>query len=63
MTGSLQTHARATKIAIDRLGFTFEILKEETLEEFDEPPEEGFYIYGCFLDGARWNREEMIIDD
>jgi hypothetical protein len=36
---------------------------EEKLEDFEEPPEEGMYIYGLFLDGARWNRDEMCIDD
>jgi len=63
MTGCLQTHARQHKIAIDRLVFGFQIMKEEKLEDFEEPPEEGMYIYGLFLDGARWNREEMCIDD
>lgn len=63
MTGALQTHARLHKIAIDKLTFSFEILKEEVLEDFECPPEEGMYIYGMFMDGARWNRDEMIIDD
>lgn len=63
MTGCLQTHARQHKIAIDRLTFGFEIMKEEELGDFEEPPEEGMFIYGLFLDGARWNREEMCVDD
>jgi len=63
MTGSLQTHARQHKIPIDKLTFGFEIRKEEGLEDFTEPPEEGMYIYGMYMDGARWNREEMVIDE
>lgn len=51
------------KIPIDKISFGFEIMQQETLEDFEEPPPEGFYIYGMFLDGARWNREEMIIDE
>jgi len=38
-------------------------MKEERLSDFDEPAEEGMYIYCLCLDGARWNREEMCIDD
>jgi dynein heavy chain len=63
MTGCLQTHARQHKIPIDKLTFGFEIMKQEGLADFEEPPEEGMYVYGMFMDGARWNRDEMIIDD
>lgn len=38
-------------------------MTEEKIEDFEEPPPEGFYIYGMFLDGARWNRDEAIIDE
>jgi len=63
MTGCLQTHARQHKIPIDKLTFAFDIMKEEGLEDLAEPPEEGIYIHGMFMDGARWNREDQIIDD
>jgi len=63
MTGSLQTHARLHKIPIDKISFGFQLMIEEKLEDFEESPPEGFYIYGMFLDGARWNRDEQIIDD
>jgi len=32
MTGVLQTHARQYKIAIDKLAFSFMVLREETAE-------------------------------
>jgi dynein heavy chain len=38
-------------------------MEEEYLNDIEEPPPEGFYIYGMFLDGARWNREDRCIDD
>merc|ERR1712072_341042 len=61
MTGCLQTHARLHKIPIDKLAFGFEILKEENLEDFPEAPEEGMYIYGMYMDGARCNRDEILL--
>jgi len=55
LTGVLQTHARQYKIAIDRLDFTFEILEAEGPEQIDEKPEDGVYIYGLFIESARWD--------
>lgn len=63
LTGCLQTHSRQYTIAIDKLDFTFQVMIEEDAQEVDEAPEDGVYIHGMFLDGARWNREEMAIDD
>lgn len=63
MTGVLQTHSRCYKIPIDKLQFSFQVLEAETIDEIDEPPEDGVYIHGFYLDGARYNRDEQIIDD
>lgn len=63
MTGVLQTHARQYKIAIDKLDFAFTILEAEKAEEIEEIPEQGVYIWGLFLDGARWDRENEILTD
>ena len=63
LTGCLQTHARQYKIAIDELAFAFEITEAEQSSEVEERPKDGVLIYGVFLDGARYNREEKVIDD
>jgi dynein heavy chain len=63
MTGVLQTHARNYKIAIDKLAFSFQYLPEEGVEEIEEKPEDGVYIYGLYMDGARYCRENQIITD
>ena len=57
MTGVLQTHARQYKIAIDRLSWAFEILACESKDELEEKPEDGVFIYGLLMDGARWDRD------
>jgi len=63
LTGCLQTHARNYKIAIDRLAFSFQIMAEEEPTEIEESPEDGVYIYGLYMDGARWDRENTIVAD
>ena len=63
LTGVLQTHARQYKIAIDRLDFTFEILEAEGPDEIEQQPEDGVYIYGLFIESARWDREAGHVAD
>lgn len=31
--------------------------------EIDEPPPEGVYIRGLFMEGARWNMDNMVVDE
>jgi len=63
LTGVLQTHARQYKIAIDKLSFAFEILPAERADEIDEKPDDGVFIHGMFIDGARFDRDNQIITD
>eukprot|EP00040_Diaphanoeca_grandis_P037927 m.251570 g.251570 ORF g.251570 m.251570 type:complete len:3992 (+) comp33898_c0_seq1:283-12258(+) len=57
LTGALQNFARKYTLAIDTLDFDFEVLKTQDHEELTEPPADGVYIYGLYVDGARWDRE------
>ncbi|XP_072203968.1 dynein axonemal heavy chain 1 [Excalfactoria chinensis] len=54
LTGTLQNFARRSVISIDNISFSFEVMKESP-SELSRPPSEGCYIYGLFLEGARWD--------
>uniref|UniRef100_A0A671XYF8 Dynein axonemal heavy chain 7 n=1 Tax=Sparus aurata TaxID=8175 RepID=A0A671XYF8_SPAAU len=56
LTGVAQNFARKYTIPIDYIGFEFET-------HMDEKPEEGAYIKGLFMEGARWDRENMVIGE
>ncbi|KAL7390222.1 hypothetical protein ABVT39_017308 [Epinephelus coioides] len=61
LTGVAQNFARKYTIPIDFIGFEFEVTKEET--HIDEKPEDGAYVKGLFMEGARWDRENMVIGE
>lgn len=63
LTGILQNYARKYKIPIDELGFEFTILSNENDYDFTKKPEDGCYIYGFYIEGARWNSELNLLDE
>lgn len=63
LTGTLQNYARKHHCEIDLLTFEFKILDDTTWDKVTEKPEDGCYVYGMFLEGARWNYETHLLDD
>lgn len=44
----------------ESVSFCLQVMKDSN---FKNSPEDGVYIYGLFLDGARWNSETFILDE
>ncbi|CAF3922998.1 unnamed protein product [Rotaria sp. Silwood2] len=59
--GVLQNYARKYTIPIDKLAFEFDILQEDN--DMAHKPEDGAYIKGLFLEGARWNKTTRVLDE
>jgi len=61
ITGMLQNYARKHVIAIDRVGFESHILDDKTYLDIKEKPADGCYIYGIYLEGARWDNKKHLL--
>lgn len=69
LTGVLQNMARRDKVAIDECIWNFYIQGMETLEgcladQYDnayQKPDRGCYVFGLYMEGARWDCEKEYI--
>lgn len=59
LTATLQNYARRIQQAIDTISFDFDVQKQEA--DTLAAPSKGAYIYGLFLEGARWNADSKCL--
>eukprot|EP01028_Stygiella_incarcerata_P004265 TRINITY_DN1920_c0_g2_i1.p1 TRINITY_DN1920_c0_g2~~TRINITY_DN1920_c0_g2_i1.p1 ORF type:complete len:4143 (+),score=1128.32 TRINITY_DN1920_c0_g2_i1:148-12576(+) len=59
LTGILQNYARKYVVPIDIVAFDFEIMHERPADA----PDDGCFVEGLFLEGARWNAKIDVLDE
>ena len=69
LTGTMQNFARKHRIPIDECGFDFQVRHDipwptsaspqqpASAADVVHPPADGVYVYGVYLEGARWDEE------
>jgi dynein heavy chain len=62
LTGSLQNFARKHQFPIDQVNFNFNMV-EADWTKLKKCPEDGVYIRGLFMEGARWHSGDQSIVD
>lgn len=66
LTGTMQNFARKYQLPIDTLSFQFDVLSQyaQSGDELHLPskrPEDGCFIYGLQLEGARWDEQTNVL--
>ena len=62
MTAVKQTYSRDFKIAVDTLKIGCDLTHYDA-KDIERPPSTGAYIYGLYMEGGRFDREKMRMED
>nr|KAF6455667.1 dynein axonemal heavy chain 17 [Rousettus aegyptiacus] len=60
LTAIMQSMARKNEWPLDKMCLSVEVTKK-TREDMTAPPREGSYVYGLFMEGARWDTQTGVI--
>jgi dynein heavy chain len=58
----LQNFSRKYLIPIDKVGFDFSLIDKVHYTDLTMGPDEGCYIHGLFLEGARWDEGLSLLN-
>eukprot|EP00768_Dysnectes_brevis_P001864 gnl/Dysnectes_brevis/1535_a1743_1332.p1 GENE.gnl/Dysnectes_brevis/1535_a1743_1332~~gnl/Dysnectes_brevis/1535_a1743_1332.p1 ORF type:complete len:380 (+),score=200.78 gnl/Dysnectes_brevis/1535_a1743_1332:642-1781(+) len=58
----LQTTARANQWPLDKMFLSTDVTKKE-LSDITQPPRDGAYIHGLYMEGSRWDKKGGTIRD
>ncbi|KAF7661524.1 hypothetical protein LDENG_00258930 [Lucifuga dentata] len=62
LTAVMQSLARKNEWPLDKVNLTVDVTKKFK-EEFIQPAREGAYIYGLYMEGARWDIQSGVITE
>eukprot|EP00741_Cyanophora_paradoxa_P002452 tig00000076_g2377.t1 len=62
LTGVLQNFARKYGLPIDTISYSFNVV-DTAMEETLDKPEDGCYVRGLFLEGARWDYDSHVLTE
>lgn len=62
LTAILQNYARKYSFPIDTVSFSF-VMRDDIADTNKDKPEDGSYIVGLFLEGARWDKDIKSLVD
>ncbi|EAY07015.1 Dynein heavy chain family protein [Trichomonas vaginalis G3] len=61
LTAHLQLFARKNKVPFDTVRWSTKVLSERTGAAINEEPEDGLYVEGLFIEGAKWSSSENCL--
>nr|XP_043887070.1 dynein axonemal heavy chain 11 [Solea senegalensis] len=62
LTAVMQSLARKNEWPLDKVKLTVDVTKKFK-EEFNQPAREGAYVYGLYMEGARWDTQAGVITE
>eukprot|EP00930_Biecheleria_cincta_P042962 TRINITY_DN29559_c0_g2_i1.p1 TRINITY_DN29559_c0_g2~~TRINITY_DN29559_c0_g2_i1.p1 ORF type:complete len:4097 (+),score=999.81 TRINITY_DN29559_c0_g2_i1:1152-12293(+) len=63
LTSVLQGFARKQHMPVDVLGWEYTVERTDNPEELEQPPEDGIFLFGLFMDGCAWDYNDGVLAD